>query len=93
MKLVYYTETTQALQETGLAGEGWITLTLHDLSVNSTKMDINVNATVTENGHTFHDTVNTTTDFPTNTDTLVLVRNGGQQNIDIYAVQRGKQFK
>ena len=93
MNLVYYTETTQALQETGLAGEGWITLTFHDLSVNSTKMDINVNATVTENGHTLPDTVNTTTDFPTNTDTLLYLRNGGQQNIDIYAGPAGQAIQ
>jgi hypothetical protein len=85
MKLVYYTETTPALlQETGLTGQGLITLTFHDLSVNSTKMDIIVNASVTANGHLLPEDVNSTTNFPTNRDTLVFLRNGGQQNIDIY---------
>ncbi len=94
MKLVYYTETTPALlQETGLAGEGWITLTFHDLTVNSTKMDINVNATFTENGHSLPENVNTTTDFPTNSDTLIFLRNGGQQTIDIYAGAAGQAIQ
>jgi len=93
MKLVYYTETTQVLQEAGLAGEGRITLAFHDLSVNSTKMDINVNATITENGHSFPDNVNTTTDFPTNRDTLVFLRNGGQQHLDIYTGAAGQAIQ
>jgi len=94
MKLVYYAETTQTLlQQTGLAGQGWITLTFHDLSSNSTKMDINVNATVTKNGNALPEDVNTTTDFPTDRDTLVFLRNGGQQNIEIYAGAAGQAIQ
>ena len=94
MKLVYYTETTPTLlQQTGLAGEGWISLAFHDVSSNSTKMDVNVNATVTQNGHELPENVNATTDFPTNIDTLVFLRNGGQQNIEIYAGPAGRPFK
>ena len=94
MKLVYFTETTQELfQETGLAGEGWITLTFHDLSENSTKMDVNVNATITENGHSLPESVNTTADFPTNTDTLLYLRNGGEQTVDIYAGAAGQAIQ
>jgi len=94
MRLVYYTQTTQALlQETGLAAQGWVTLKFHDLSTNSSNMDVNVNATVTENGNTFPESLNTTTQFPTNMDTLLFLRNGGQHNLDIYAGAAGKAIQ
>jgi len=94
MRLVYYTQTTQALlQQTGLSGQGWVTLTFHDLSVNSSKMDVNVNATVTEVGRSLPDVVNATTDFPTNTDTLIFLRHGGQEKIDLYAGAAGQAIQ
>ena len=94
MRLVYYTQTTQALlQQTGLAGEGWISLTFHDVSTNSSDMDINVNATVSENGKSLPESLNTTTQFPTNTDTLLFLRDGGQQNIEIYAGAAGQAIQ
>jgi len=94
MMLVYYSETTQnLLQQTGLAATSWITLTFHDLTSNSTKMDINVNGTVTEQGKQLPQNVNTTADFPTNMDTLLFLRNGGQQNLEIYAGAAGQAIQ
>ena len=94
MKLVYYSETTQTLlQQTGLAATSWITLTFHDLTSNSTKMDIDVNGTATESGKQLPVTANTTSDFPTNVDTLLFLRNGGQQNLEIYAGAAGQAIQ
>jgi len=94
MRLVYYTQTTQALlQQAGLAARGWITLTFHDLSMNSSKMDVNVNATVTESGNTLPENLSTTTQFPTDRDTLLFLRNGGQQNLEIYAGAAGQAIQ
>lgn len=94
MRLVYYTQTTQALlQQAGLAARGWITLTFHDLSTNSSKMDVNVNATVTESGNTLPENLSTTTQFPTDRDTLLFLRNGGQQNLEIYAGAAGQAIQ
>jgi len=94
MRLVYYAQTTPALlQQTGLAGEGWISLTFHDLSTNSSDMDVNVNATVTENGKSLPESLNTTTQFPTDRDTLLFLRDGGQQNIEIYAGAAGQAIQ
>jgi hypothetical protein len=94
MMLVYYSETTQTLlQQTGLAATSWIKLTFHDLTLNSTKMDINVNGTVTEQGKQLPENVNTTADFPTNTDTLLFLRNGGQPNLEIYTGAAGQAIQ
>lgn len=94
MILVYYSETTQTLlQQTGLAATSWITLTFHDLTSNSTKMDIGVNGTVTESGKQLPENANSTADFPTNMDTLLYLRNGGQQNLEIYAGAAGQAIQ
>jgi hypothetical protein len=94
MILVYYSETTQTLlQQTGLAATSWITLTFHDLTSNSTKMDIGVNGTVTESGKQLPENANSTADFPTNMDTLLFLRNGGQQNLEIYAGAAGQAIQ
>ena len=94
MRLVYYSETTPTLlQQTGLAGVGWIAITFHDVSSNSTKMDVRANGTVTENGHDVPENMSTTADFPTNVDTLLFLRNGGQQNLQIYAGAAGQAIQ
>ena len=91
MKLVYSSQTTSILQqEMGLAGSGLITLTFHDLTPTSSTMDIQVNGTATESGQQTPVNVNTSVGFPTNQDTLLFLRNGGQQNLQIFAGAAGQ---
>jgi|GEM_PF-5368056 len=95
MTLAYYSQTTPLLlQETGLSANGWINLMFHDLTNSSSKLDISVNGTVTENGQESPATMQTTTvDFPTNEDTILFLRNGGQQSLQIYAGPAGEAFQ
>jgi hypothetical protein len=95
MNLTYYSETTPALyQETSLAANGWVKLLFHDLSSTSSKLDISVNGNLTQNGQ--QSPVNvpaTTVDFPTNQDTLLFLRNGGQPTLQIYSGPAGQAFQ
>ena len=94
LRLVYSSETTPILQqEMGLAGSGLITLTFHDLTPTSSGMDIGVNGTATQNSQQLPVNVNTTVEFPTNQDTLLFLRNGGQQNLEIYAGAVGQAIQ
>jgi len=84
--LTYYSETTQILQErTGIYASWWTTLLFHNVSTTSSEMDINVNGTVTQNNKQRVENINMTVNFPTNQDTLVYLRNGGEDNLTIYA--------
>jgi len=86
LKLVYFSETTQVVQEkTGIYANASITLLFHDVTSSTSKLDISVNGTLTQNGRQQKEQFNSTLDFPTDRDTLVLLRNGGQNNITIYA--------
>lgn len=94
MRLVYYFETTQTLlQQTGLGGVGWITLKFHDIQSNSTRIDVAVNGTVTEKNQQFPLNVNSTVNYPTNEDTLLYLRNMGQQSLEIYAGPVGEAIQ
>ncbi len=91
MRLVYFSETEPILQQqTGMSGSGWITLTFHDLAPTSSTMNIGVNGTVTQNGQQVPVNTNTAVEFPTNQDTLLFLRNGGQQNVQIFAGAAGQ---
>ena len=94
MRLVYFSETEPILQqEMGLTGSGSITLTFHDLTPTSSTMDILVNGTATESGQQLPVNVNTSVQFPTNQDTLLFLRNGGQQNLQIFAGAAGQAIQ
>ena len=90
MELRYYSATTPILlQRTGLSASGWITLLFHDVSSTSSKMDVTFDGNVTQNGHQTPLKVSQTVDFPTNQDTLVFLRNGGQNSLTIFAGSAG----
>ena len=95
MNLSYYSATTPILlQQTGLSANGWINLMFHDLTGSSSKLDISVNGNVTENGQEAPTSIQTATvDFPTNQDTILFLRNGGQQSLQIYAGPAGQAFQ
>ena len=86
LMLTYFSETTQILQEkTGIRASWWTTLLFHNVSATSAKMDIDVNGTITQNNKQQAEKFNITVNFPTNEDTLVYLRNGGEENLRIYA--------
>ena len=86
LMLTYYSETTQVLQqEAGLHASWWTTLLFHNVTATSAKMDINVNGTITQNNSQRAENFSLTVNFPTNQDTLIYLRNGGQDNLTIYA--------
>jgi hypothetical protein len=86
MKLVYFVETTYALKyRTGIAASGSITLLFHDVSSSSSKMDITVDGTVTQDDLQEAVKLSSTVEFPTNRDTLIFLRNAGQSSLTIYA--------
>ena len=86
MQLAYYSETTPILQQrTGLAGNGWTTFLFHNLTSTSSMMDIAANGTVTQGNNQSPIQLASTVAFPTNEDTLLFLRNGGQQNLTLYA--------
>src|SRR5208282_1116374 len=95
MTLSYYSDTTPILlQETGLSASGWVNLMFHDLTSSSSKLDISVNGNVTESGQQSPTSIQTTTvDFPTNQDTILFLRNGGQHSLQIYAGPAGQAFQ
>ena len=94
MRLDYFSETTSILQqEMGLTGSGLITLTFHDLTPTSSTMDIRVNGTATQSGRQLPVKVNTSVEFPTNQDTILFLRNGGQQNLQIFAGAAGQAIQ
>jgi hypothetical protein len=94
MQLLYYSKTTPVLlQQAGLSRADWINLAFHDLTANSSKMDIKVSGNVTENGQALPINVNSTADFPTDRDTLLYLRNGGQQSIEIYVGAAGQAIQ
>jgi hypothetical protein len=90
LQLVYFSETTSTVQEKiGVQASWWTTLVFHNVSANSSKLEIDVNGTITQNNQQQAEKFNTTVDFPTDRDTLVFLRNGGQNNLTIYAGPSG----
>ena len=90
LRLVYFSETTQVIQErTGIHASWWTTLLFHNVSSTSSIMDIDVNGTVTQNNQQQPQKFNASVNFPTDRDTLIFLRNGGQNNLTIYAGPSG----
>lgn len=90
LRLVYFSETTQVIQErTGIQSSWWTTLLFHNVSSTSSIMDIDVNGTVTQNNQQQPQKFNAAVNFPTDRDTLIFLRNGGQSNLTIYAGPSG----
>jgi len=86
MKLTYFSETTPTFkEETGIYATGSIIMLFHDVSASSSKMDIGVKGTVTKDGQQQPVNSSSTVDFPTDRDTLIFLRNGGQPSLTIYA--------
>lgn len=94
MRLVYYSETTPTLLTyTGISATGWVTLQFHDLTPSASVLDISVNGTVSDNGKQAPVNGTLTVNFPTDQDTLLYLRNGGQQNLTIYAGLVGQSLQ
>jgi peptide/nickel transport system substrate-binding protein len=90
LKLRYFSETTQTVQErTGIYASWSTTLLFHNVSDTSSVMDIVVNGTVTQSNQQQPEKFNRTVNFPTDRDTLIFLRNGGQDNLTIYAGPSG----
>jgi peptide/nickel transport system substrate-binding protein len=90
LKLVYFAETAQVVQERAhIYANSSVILLFHDVSAASSKLDINVNGTLTQNGQQQAKAFNTTVDFPTDRDTLIFLKNGGQDSLMIYAGPSG----
>lgn len=90
MKLVYYAETTYALKyRTGISAAGSITLVFHDVSTSSSKADVAVEGTMNIDNEQQPIKLSSTVDLPTDRDTLVYLRNGGQNVLTIYAGPTG----
>jgi hypothetical protein len=94
MSLVYYSETTPTLQaETGFSADGWATFTFNSVTATSSVMGIAVNGTVTSKNDTQPVNFTLTVSFPTDQDTLLYLRHGGQQNLLIYAAPADQSFQ
>ena len=86
LRLVYFSETTQEVQErTGIYASWWTTLQFHNVTDSSSILDIHVNGTVRQGGQEQPQKFNDTVTFPTDRDTLIYLRNGGQNNLTIFA--------
>jgi hypothetical protein len=86
LQLAYFSQTTQTLQErVGIQATSWMRLFFHNVTAASSKMDINANATITQNNQEQTREFNTTIDFPTDRNTLLFLKNGGKDNLTIFA--------
>jgi hypothetical protein len=86
LQLVYFSETTPALQQaTGLAANSTITLVFHNVTAANSFLEIDTNGTYVENGQQHPENFSTLINFPMNQDTLIFLRNGGQSNLTIFA--------
>lgn len=90
MNLAYSSQTTQALQQfAGVTATAWITTTFHDLSPNNSKMDFTAQGNAVANGIQYPISTKQTVDFPTDQDTILYLRHGGQSNLTIYGGPTG----
>lgn len=90
MTLNYHVETTNDLKTvTNLEVNGWSNLRFYDVSSSSSKLIVTTSGTLTQNGEVTPLDSNSTIDFPTDRDTLIFLRNGGNSNLEIYAGPSG----
>ncbi|MCK5627695.1 hypothetical protein KAI23_06995, partial [Candidatus Bathyarchaeota archaeon] len=64
-------------------------LRFYDVSSSSSKLIVTTSGTLTQNGEVTPLDSNSTIDFPTDQDTLIFLRNGGNANLEIYAGPSG----
>lgn len=94
MSLVYYSETTPALQaEAGVSATGWATFSFSSVTTTSSVMDVVVNGTISSKSGQKPENFTLTAAFPTDQDTLLYLRHGGQQNLTIYAAPVDQSFQ
>jgi hypothetical protein len=94
MSLVYYSETTPTFQsETGVSATGWATFSFNGVTSTSSVMTVAVNGTVVAKNQQKPVNFTLTGSFPTDQDTLLYLRHGGQQNLTIYAAPADKSFQ
>lgn len=94
MRLVYYSETTPNFQaETGASATGWATFSFNSVTATSSMMTIAVNGTVSTKDEQKPVNFTLTVPFPTNQDTLLFLRHGGQQKLTIYAAPADESFQ
>lgn len=90
MTLNYHVETTNDLKTvTNLEVNGWSNLHFYDVSSSSSKLIVTTSGTLTQNGEVTPLDSNSTIDFPTDQDTLIFLKNGGNSNLGIYAGPSG----
>ena len=90
LKLVYFAETTQDVEQlVGIYASSWITILFHDVTDFSSKMEVSANGTITQSGQQRFENLTKSVDFPTDRDTLLFLRNAGQDNLTIYAGPSG----
>ncbi len=90
MILNYHIETTNDLKSvTNLQVNGWSNLKFYDVSSSTSKLIVTTSGTLTQNGEVTPLDSNSTIDFPTDRDTLIFLRNGGNANIEIYGGPSG----
>ena len=90
MTLNYNIQTTNDLKTvTNIEVNGWSNLLFHDVSSSSSKLIVTTSGTLTQNGEVTPLDSNSTITFPTDRDTLIFLRNGGQSNLEIYAGPSG----
>jgi len=94
MSLAYYSETTPTLQAAaGITATGWATFNFNSVTTTSSIMNIAVNGTVSANNKQKPVNFTLTVSFPTDQDTLLYLRHGGQQNLMIYAAPADQSFQ
>ena len=88
MTLNYHVETTNDLKTvTNLEVNGWSNLRFYDVSSSSSKLIVTTSGTLTQNGEVTPLDSNSTIDFPTDQDTLIFLKNGGNSNLAIYDIK------
>jgi hypothetical protein len=90
MTLNYHVETTNDLKTlTNLAVNGWSNLRFYDVTSSSSKLIVTTSGSLSQSGEVTPLDSNSTIDFPTDRDTLIFLRNGGNSNLEIYAGPSG----
>lgn len=90
MTLNYYVETTNDLKTlTTLKVNGWSNLRFYDVTSSSSKLIVTTSGSLSQSGEVTPLDSNSTIDFPTDRDTLIYLRNGGNSNLEIYAGPAG----
>jgi hypothetical protein len=90
MTLNYHVETTNDLKTlTNLQVNGWSNLRFYDVTSSSSKLIVTTSGSLSQSGEVTPLDSNSTIDFPTDRDTLIYLRNGGNSNLEIYAGPAG----